>query len=295
MSLHEQALKQWAAQELKVGPEATRDEIRAAYLRALPDDLVPADDWAGPLFVLRGMENSILARTMIEADVRNRIEEFARNLFLFLPVERKATFECLSRIAEPYPNLSARLNVLRPLLKITEEDLQGIPAQLDSAWKFVCSLATAEPSASRSMRQQLLMSMDCLKRKEFHSLARHLRRKHPEVVRAFITPLTVPILAPPNPGYAITDAIYFLMQEVAIATAVTLLLLPFTLSNYSRGLAVVLSIILGIAGMFMSRFFVLDLRSANRSLLEQNSFIQRLVLAAIISLLLFILLFSLRR
>jgi hypothetical protein len=173
----------WAAEQLGLSPEASLDEVRAAWLRRLPqEDFVPSSElrWALAALLRRQTEGGWEARAdeaasaAEEQRLRSKVEAFAETFWDLPPAERRRCWQELRDRCAFAPALRARLDLLQAGLDINA----GKPssdARVNELANCVRELFVLRPGSRARVRRDILSRMDG-KRKEWIRAVRHLRR-----------------------------------------------------------------------------------------------------------------------
>lgn len=212
----------WAAEQLGLSPDASLDEVRAAWLRRLPaEEFVPSSElrWALAALLRRPSEGGWEARADEAASVteeeklRGEVEMFAEQLWDFPAEERRRRWDELSDRCAFAPALRARLRLL-------EVGLENVPMPNEGEEKahtielagHLCELFVLRPRTRTCARHALLLRMEADK-EEWKHAARRLRRAYPKlaalgndlldkITTAMPMPKTLPKKPPPQPTAA---------------------------------------------------------------------------------------------
>jgi hypothetical protein len=161
----------WAAEQLGLGPRASTSEVRAAFLRRLPDvDFLPPEAWqrayqqltaSGP-FAPDSATGSPRLLQVEEDRLRREVENFASQFFRLPATNRKLRWQDLRKRCGSAPYLVARLRRLEPGLGLpepvallaAEEDphVRNLAARL-------CQLFACRPTEGIVRREELLREM----------------------------------------------------------------------------------------------------------------------------------------
>jgi hypothetical protein len=178
----------WAAEQLGLEADASPEEVRAAWLRLLPEeDFVPLSEWRWSLVALlrreseRGLEaraDEAAAREE-EDSLRDEVEDFAEG-FWGLPAEaRRQRWQELTARCAFAPALRARLRQLGPGL-----DVQSFPREGEEDTRVVelaghlRDLFVLRPQPRACDRQALLRRME-EEREQWREAGGRLRRAYP--------------------------------------------------------------------------------------------------------------------
>ena len=121
-------VREWAADVLKVGPEATPEVITAAFLQRLSDDdFSPAPEAAVAFDVLSGSsradgEASQVWQVGVESLLREQFAQFTERYFSLPPAERWQIWKSLWERTEVFPALRLRLVRVQEGLRISAPD-----------------------------------------------------------------------------------------------------------------------------------------------------------------------------
>lgn len=176
----------WAAEQLEVSPDASPDEVRAAWLRRLAeDDFVPSSDsrQALEVFLQRHPEGGWLARAdeaaaqWEEEQLRAEVEAFAAEFWNLSVEERRQRWENLAERCAFAPALRVRMDQLGTGLDIVAP-LPRNDARVSELVEHVRELFVLRPGPRARLRQSLLAQMRN-KWSEWRTAAHRLRHAAP--------------------------------------------------------------------------------------------------------------------
>lgn len=211
--------QRWAAEQLGLRPDASLDEVRAAWLRRLPaEEFVPSSElrWALAALLRRPSEGGWEARadeaaSATEADrLRGEVEAFAEQFWDYPGEERRRRWEELSEHCAFAPSLRARLRLLEvgledvPIPNKGEEENHTIELASHLRELFVL-----RPRSRTCARHALLLLMEADKEQWIHAVGR-LRHAYPKlaalgndlldkITTAAPMPKSLPKKPPPQP------------------------------------------------------------------------------------------------
>lgn len=178
----------WAAEQLGLNPQATPKEVRAAWLRRLPEkEFVPPTEarWALELLLDPRAEGYWQARaeeaaTAAEGEqLRAEVKTFAHRFWDLSIEERRRTWqELYDRCSFARP-LQARLRLLEAGLTV-DTQVTHANARVVELAEHVRELFVLRPGPRARTRQDLLRGM-LDKRKEWKAASRRLRRANPKL------------------------------------------------------------------------------------------------------------------
>jgi hypothetical protein len=161
-------LTAWAAEQLGVGPQTPPEEVRAAFLRSLPQrDFVPPASVRQALRILAPVKPSglpslpsddsdFLAR---EGELRAEIERFAVEFFNLGLGRRQQRWQELYDRCSWSQTLGARLRALVPGLKVDRNCLASAGPYRRRLAHYVCDLFLLRPAERAAQRRALLEGM----------------------------------------------------------------------------------------------------------------------------------------
>jgi hypothetical protein len=181
-------LRRWAGGQLKVGPEASAAQVRAAALAALPDEeFVPPESWQHALRLLsRPREQrpaSAAALRDYTDELRSEVEEFAADFFDLDPPERRRQWQALCDRAGGFAPVAARLGLLERGLDIDRASLPTEPPRVAELANEVCDLFVLRPAARAARRRAFLQGIRTSEGtlNDWQEAARRLRADYPAV------------------------------------------------------------------------------------------------------------------
>jgi hypothetical protein len=212
----------WAAEQLGLSPDASPEEVRAAWLRRLPhEDFVPPTEqrWALVALLRRQPEGEWEKRADEAAAVeevarlRQAVEAFVEKFWLLAPEDRRRHWQALKKRCAHAPAVQACLRLLEaglPLPPALPEPANE--TREDELASQVRDLFLLRPEARARARQTLLLRM----RKdwsEWRMAVRRLRKQNPalaalgadlldKVVTTTGEPAQLPRKPPPRPKAA---------------------------------------------------------------------------------------------
>lgn len=177
----------WAAKQLGLSPQATAEEVRAAWLRRLPEeDFVPSSEARWALAALLhwppegGWEVRVdeAAAAAEEEQRRGEVEAFAAQFWDLPPAERRRRWDELRDLCAFAPVLRARLRLLEAGLDCASvgNDKQENARVIELAG-HVRKLFVLRPGPRADARQSLLPRIQ--NDREWKVAARQLRRDQP--------------------------------------------------------------------------------------------------------------------
>ena len=180
----------WAAEQLGLSPNASLDEVRAAWLRRLPEeDFVPSSElrWALAALLRRPSEGRWEARAdelaagAEEQRLRGEVEAFAELFWEFLPKERRRCWQELMERCAFAPALRARLHLLEAGLNCVSviNETNEYPRVVELAG-YVRALFVLRPGPRARARHEIHCRMEC-ERKAWRSDAQYLRLTRPSL------------------------------------------------------------------------------------------------------------------
>lgn len=172
----------WAAEQLGLSPHASADEVRAAWLRRLPEeDFVPSSElrWALAALLRRQPEGGWEARAdeaafaAEEERLRDEVEAFAEQFWDLPADERRRRWEKLTDCCAFAPTLRARLRLLEAGLAI-DPHTPSEDARVAELASHVRELFVLRPGPRAHARQDILRRMEN-EREKWKTAVRRLR------------------------------------------------------------------------------------------------------------------------
>lgn len=212
----------WAAEQLGLKPDASLDEVRAAWLRRLPaEDFVPSSElrWALTALLRRQNEGGWEARADEAAAVaeeerlRSEVEAFTEQFWDISVSERRRRWEQLRDRCAFAPALRARLRLLEAGLDdVSIPDKAGERTRTVELAGHLRDLFALRPGVRARARQSLLLDMEG-DREEWKHAAHRLRYAYPKlaalgndlldkIIAAVPIPKSLPKKPPPQPTAA---------------------------------------------------------------------------------------------
>lgn len=180
----------WAAEQLELSPDASLDEVRAAWLRRLPaEDFVPSSElrWALTALLRRSSEGGAEARADEAAAVaeeerlRGEVEAFAEQFWEVPSEERRRRWEELRGRCAFAPALRARLHLLEAGLDcVATVDEAREEARVVTLANHIREWFILRPGPRARVQQDLLQAIQ-EDRKAWKAAARRLRRVCPKL------------------------------------------------------------------------------------------------------------------
>jgi hypothetical protein len=176
----------WAAEQLGLSPHASADEVRAAWLRRLPEeDFVPSSELRWALAALlrrqpeRGWETRAdeAASAAEEERLRGEVEAFAEQFWYMPADERRRRWQELTDRCAFTPTLRARLSLLESGLAV-DSHAPSEDARVVELADHMRELFVLRPGPRARARRAILRRMKD-DRKEWKAAVRRLRRACP--------------------------------------------------------------------------------------------------------------------
>jgi hypothetical protein len=214
-----QDLKAWARDKLQLGPTASPEQVRAAYLRQVQDSNGgPNLSAREALLILTertGGAPPVMALDAVEEQIQQVIDSFASRFFAMPIRDRKGEWDRLWARGQGLPRVAARLDALRPGLSIDVSQLDRA-SPLGQLAQAACESFLLRPTARAIYRQGCCEKI--FEQRQLHhwkGAGISLRADHPSL--AALAPELVSSFVDGRPIKRATKWINLKMRWVALA------------------------------------------------------------------------------